>query len=252
MTRRLVVCLALGIPAATGWGAAAPKTRPAEVATADTSKVMVIVTPPAGGPKGIKDRVEEAMTRKRMVTEPMGGLKCLLAKNPKDAPKEATEENAGSLLQVQVTNRTMDMVISMYTLSVKYTVFVPAGKSWKQVATGTETTSGSERDIGGLRVSDCDNMADSLGRALIAKLFPYQLVKGDGATIEVKFKNTSLRSITKLTLRAPDAKRNIWLTHTEATVQIEPGEKKTVSFKLPADKGSANWQQAAITEIAFE
>jgi len=244
----------------TAVAADADPAKPKPPADADTSKVKIIIEYAAGpGASGAASSLSRALTALRRVGVPLGGLKATVSTvtQPPQLAQIPADQGYGALLYMKLVNRTLtNMSSAFYKLNVSYTLFLAKDGKWVQGDSANVTTEGSEKEVAGFKVSDCDKMADNVAAFLVPRLFPHRIVgvsgTADKPVIEVTFKNTSPHKITNLKLEAPLTQPGRY-TWAYAHQELAPGEEKKVTFSTssPPD-GQAIWQNARVSEITFE
>lgn len=243
--------LALGAEPADGPAAAPPEA----AGVPDTAEVLVVVEAPPAGVQSIATTMEQALTGLRLTGRALGGLQAVKGTNLKNARADATAAGAGSILHVKVTNRVLTNASQFdYRLEATVTIYQAQGKDWKQVYTGAHKTSGSQRDVAGLRVSDCDKLTDICAELLISRLFPYKLTnfvgRGGKPSIDLTIKNTSQAPLRTVKLHGPEGARGLF-GPSVPRLDLEPGEEKTVTVTLGTSGGSVDWRKAYVSYLEF-
>ena len=230
-----------------------PAAQPTEPAKPDTSKVFFVfekanqsenVEKARAGLTGIVK--ESAFNDKTL-----GGLRGIVGTDPKTAAQDAAAAGAGSIFQVMVVSMPTDLT----ALRVTCTLFVPDRNSWKMCYSGPLATKGVVK--GDMVTVQYSNLTDQFALILIAKLFPYKVIKAVDTpsgkiAVEVSFRNTSPHKVKKMTMDIPGKNLKSPVT-AECTQVLAPGEEKTVTFELAGRPSTPlTWQQAVISKMEFE
>jgi len=204
----------------------------------------------------------------------LGGLKARIAADPQTIKDEANQAGAGSILLITILDRkaafpSSGMNRSQITVqaSLLKSAVRPTGKggeappTWTKVFTRKIATDGPlVPGLAEIRDPDCTRMAEELGSLLLAVILPQQVVGANmtpqGGVIAVAISNPTRYTVRKLRLAVPYG--NMYgPTQYDASDEIGPGEKKTVTFTIGLGGSHTYlkdilWKDAKLCSVEFK